>query len=243
MKNPKWHRDEIILALDLYFDPNRGSLDKKNPKIIELSKILNQLPLFANKPDEQRFRNPNGVTLKLCNFLPFDEGYKGKGMTRNSKLDKEIFYEYASIEKRTDLKVIAANIKASIDIKIVTATSLLQEDDPIAYEGSISYRWHKVIERNPAIVEKKKRSILNAHGKLACEICDFDFERVYGELGKGFIECHHKIPLSQIDHETPTLLSDLSLVCANCHRIIHRNIETHSFEQIKKQIRDRILNS
>jgi hypothetical protein len=35
-RNPKWHRDEIILALDLYLDKERGSIDKSNPKIIEL---------------------------------------------------------------------------------------------------------------------------------------------------------------------------------------------------------------
>jgi 5-methylcytosine-specific restriction enzyme A len=81
MRNPKWHRDEIILALDLYFSLDRGSIDHKNPKIIELSKTLNALPLFPDRPDEDRFRNSNGVTLKLSNFLAFDPNYKGKGMT------------------------------------------------------------------------------------------------------------------------------------------------------------------
>src|ERR1700734_2371452 len=96
MRNPKWHQDEIILALDLYFSPTRGSIDTKNPKIIELSGILNSLPIFHDKPDEEKFRNPNGVTLKLSNFLPFDESYKGKGMTGGSKLDKEIFKAFVN---------------------------------------------------------------------------------------------------------------------------------------------------
>lgn len=34
MRNPKWHRDEIILALNLYFDQERGSIDGKNEKLI-----------------------------------------------------------------------------------------------------------------------------------------------------------------------------------------------------------------
>lgn len=45
MRNPKWHRDETILALDLYFNQNRGSIDKSNPNIIHLSQILNSLPV------------------------------------------------------------------------------------------------------------------------------------------------------------------------------------------------------
>jgi predicted HNH restriction endonuclease len=77
MRNPNWHRDEIILALDLYFSRERGSIDDKNSKIIELSKTLNDLPLFPDRPDEEKFRNPYGVTLKLSNFLAFDPDYKG----------------------------------------------------------------------------------------------------------------------------------------------------------------------
>jgi 5-methylcytosine-specific restriction protein A len=56
MRNPKWHRDQIILALDLYFFPNRGSIDDKIKKIAELSQVLNKLPLFPDRPDEEKFR-------------------------------------------------------------------------------------------------------------------------------------------------------------------------------------------
>ena len=102
MRNPKWHRDEIILALDLYFDSQLGSIDSKNPKIIELSSILNQLPIHKHKPDEMKFRNPNGVTLKLSNFKSLDPNYKGKGMSSTSKLDKLIFNEF--FHKKSELK-------------------------------------------------------------------------------------------------------------------------------------------
>lgn len=55
---------------------------------------------------------------------------------------------------------------------------------------------------------------------LACEVCGFDFEAVYGELGRGFIECHHVVPLSEGQRKTS--LRDLALVCSNCHRMAHR---------------------
>ncbi|SFD20171.1 5-methylcytosine-specific restriction enzyme A [Chitinophaga sp. CF118] len=239
MRNPKWHRDEIILALDLYFNPDRGSLDSNNPNIINLSRILNELPLFAHKPDEQRFRNPNGVTLKLCNFLPFDNDYNGKGMTRGSILDQELFIEFSN--KRSELKIIATSIKAAIsNIDVKTAISLVEDDDVTVLEGSILYKLHKVIERNSTIVKKKKERVIEIYGKLSCEICDFDFENFYGEIGNGFIECHHRTPLAQISVRAQTSLSDLALVCANCHRIIHRNLKTHHFEEIKALIQKRL---
>lgn len=112
MRNPKWHREEIILALDLYFNPHRGPIDKNNPSIIELSSILNCLLLVDVKPDEEKFRNPNGVSLKLSNFLALDPQYQGKGMDSYSKLDRELFDEF--VNDRIRLRAEAAEIKARI---------------------------------------------------------------------------------------------------------------------------------
>ena len=89
LRNPKWHRDEIILALDLYSRLEPGHISSTNPEIQELSAILNGLPIHEVRPDEAKFRNPNGVSLKLSNFLAIDPTYKGKGMQSFSKLDKK----------------------------------------------------------------------------------------------------------------------------------------------------------
>lgn len=62
-------------------------------------------------------------------------------------------------------------------------------------------------------------------GRLFCEVpgCGFDFEFMYGDLGSGFAEVHHLRPLSELDQPVSTALPDLAVVCANCHRMIHRN--------------------
>ena len=160
MRNPKWHRDEIILALDLYFDPNRGSIDVKNPKIVELSEILNKLPLFPVKPDQEKFRNPNGVTLKLSNFLAIDPSYEGKGMEAYSKLDKEVFEEFYS--KQKELSNIATEIKSiATDVGLSNIISNVEDDEisnsDSVKEGQILYKLHKVRERDRKIVKKKKK--------------------------------------------------------------------------------------
>jgi predicted HNH restriction endonuclease len=51
--------------------------------------------------------------------------------------------------------------------------------------------------------------------------CGFDFERAYGELGRGYAHVHHKRPLSERDGDEVTRLEDLAVVCANCHAMIH----------------------
>lgn len=112
VRNLKWHRDEIILAPDLYFNVNRGSIDARNPKVTALSETLNKLPLFSIRPDEKRFRNPNGVSLKLSNFQAIDPDYMGKGMEAYSKLDKKLFDEFHNDRQR--LRQIAHQIRQGI---------------------------------------------------------------------------------------------------------------------------------
>lgn len=244
MRNPKWHRDEIILALDLYFADDRGSIDARNKKIVELSKILNDLPLFPDRPDQERFRNPNGVTLKLSNFLVFDPHYKGTGMKGGSKLDKAIFEEF--YWERRKLKMLASQIKKIVEDPILrSGVSSIEEDeqtrDDSVVEGQVLYKLHKYRERDRVIVFRKKEHVQAKYGKLECEACLFDFESFYGEIGKGYIECHHRTPLSKFKVETRTTLDDLALVCSNCHRMLHKKIDAITVADLKMIIRyDRV---
>ena len=228
MRNPKWHRDEIILALDLYFKIEKRQIHSNNPKIVELSALLNRLPIFDEKPDSERFRNPNGVSLKLSNFLAIDNTHTGQGMSSFSKLDKEIFHEFDN--DRTSLSNIANAIRNTLQKPfIIEQLNHIFEDPESKYlsakEGQVLFKLHKYRERNQTIVKKKKNLHLKTFGKLICELCDFDFENTYGEVGRGFIECHHKTPLSELDVNSETKLDDLLLVCSNCHRMLHRGMQ------------------
>jgi 5-methylcytosine-specific restriction protein A len=67
IKNPLWTRDELILALDLYFKLSYGQMDGSNLEVIELSEILNKLPIYDKKPDKETFRSVNNY-LKLIYY-------------------------------------------------------------------------------------------------------------------------------------------------------------------------------
>lgn len=71
-------------------------------------------------------------------------------------------------------------------------------------------------------------------GRLFCEVpgCGFDFETTYGELGNGFAEVHHLRPLGELGRPVSTTLRDLAVVCANCHRMVHRGGGCRSIEGI-----------
>ena len=54
-------------------------------------------------------------------------------------------------------------------------------------------------------------------------MCDFSFAERYGPRGAGFIEAHHDVvPVSTLESGARIKPSDLVLVCANCHRMLHR---------------------
>lgn len=103
-------------------------------------------------------------------------------------------------------------------------------------EGRRLLKLHKVRERKPQIVSRKKKSVLKVTGCLLCEACGFDFATVYGKLGQGFAECHHRSPLADYDEEAPTLLEDLAIVCANCHRMLHRRRPMMKVEDLRAVI-------
>lgn len=81
---------------------------------------------------------------------------------------------------------------------------------------------HFKIERDRGIAKKKIAQFKQTHGKVFCEVCDFVFEERYGEYAKDVIDVHHTRQLATLLPNTMTKLSDLILLCSNCHRVVHR---------------------
>ena len=86
-------------------------------------------------------------------------------------------------------------------------------------EGKLEKRLTNRYER-----DSRLRTIaLRIHGHVCCA-CGFDFEKTYGQQGKGFIEVHHTVPLSIVKNShLVDPAKDMVVLCANCHRMIHRN--------------------
>ncbi len=98
-------------------------------------------------------------------------------------------------------------------------------DNPFAFEGGKKMVIHLKIERNQSLREKKIKEFTKKHGKLFCELCDFSFKDTYPFLEKDIIEVHHIISLANLKKSTKVKLSDLILLCSNCHFAIHQGDE------------------
>lgn len=108
-----------------------------------------------------------------------------------------------------------------------------ENDEQVFVEGADKFKLHRYRERDSSLTRQAKINRLDKFGKLACDVCKFDFSEVYGELGVGFIEAHHTVPISSLDGEAQTKLSDIALVCSNCHRMLHRQKEVRSISSLR----------
>ncbi len=235
-KDPPWKRDELILALDLYFK-KEGSPDKKDPDVLELSRLLRRLPIHPASIRTGKFRSPNSVAMKCMNFQRFDPSKSG-GLSRGAKIEEEIWNEF--VKDKASLHDIAdglINVTSSTSEMEAAAEVSISEEEASAKEGETFLRVHLMRERNRALVNRKKQSVLVEKGKLECEACGFDFSRIYGEIGDGFIECHHIKPVSDLRSGDRTKISDLALICANCHRMLHRS-GLIALNELRQIIRD-----
>jgi 5-methylcytosine-specific restriction protein A len=98
------------------------------------------------------------------------------------------------------------------------------------------FREHKRIERDAKLArEVKKRK------GYTCEVCDLNFEQMYGEIGKDFIEAHHLQPVSEVKGQKLLRdpIKDFAVLCSNCHRMIHKTGKPHDVEGLRTVVQGR----
>lgn len=131
------------------------------------------------------------------------------------KMDRQQVWE--KIRGHADPKVIS--ISGTID-----DLAMIQEmEEPATSrsltEGGISVVISVRYERNIALRDAAFRE----HG-YDCAACGFNYQRIYGDWGKGFAEVHHLTLVSSGDGKKKLVnpKTDLIVLCANCHRMVHR---------------------
>lgn len=90
-------------------------------------------------------------------------------------------------------------------------------------------------ERNPL-----NRAVCLRKKGYRCSVCGLDMGERYGEIGRGYIEVHHAVPVStytvakKIDPE-----KELFPLCPNCHAMVHRRNPPYSIEELKEILKNR----
>lgn len=182
--------------------------------------------------------------LEILDRIPFIQCMIiNKGTKLPGKGFEEFYIGFNSLEKNQKLEVMGKEIQKVFDFgkKWEKVLENLLEYYDIEDNGEFEGRekrvliLHKYFERKSRIINEKKEEARRKEA-LYCEICLFDFSKAYPIVGEGFIECHHKKPISL--GERITRSEDLVLICSNCHRMLHRKYQSGflSIEELKEVV-------
>jgi 5-methylcytosine-specific restriction protein A len=83
----------------------------------------------------------------------------------------------------------------------------------------------------------KARLACIVHYGAKCIVCDFDFAKMFGDLGIGYIHVHHELDLAQIGQNyVVDPIKDLKPVCPNCHAMLHKTKPAMAIKKLKEII-------
>lgn len=104
-------------------------------------------------------------------------------------------------------------------------------------EGQTKQVLVNIYERNSVA-----RQVCINHYGAVCQVCGFDFEDTFGNIGKGFIHVHHVVDLASIGEEyAVNPIKDLVPVCPNCHAMLHRQKPAYGVEKMKAILKEKAI--
>jgi 5-methylcytosine-specific restriction protein A len=155
---------------------------------------------------------------------------------RWSKVEVDVARRFPASSQPADLMATALEVTSTCLSLVLTLTGT-EEAGLTSSDNSVS--WLPEGAKLRVEVNRYERSPVNRvacieHYGLNCQCCGFDFQKVYGQLGEGYIEVHHTTPVSQLG---PGYLvdpiEDLIPLCANCHAAVHRNAPPVTIQELK----------
>ncbi len=231
MRNPDWVRNEVVLKMDLHVRAGRKQLPIGHEEVVRLSNVLNRFPLLPPGLRAGNLRNPPNFSTIFGNFRGIDPIHEPPGLSSNNQLQSVVWKDF--IGDLDSLHSTAQAIQPADSDAAQASTEEVFDEEASLPEGHLLKRLHLTQERNRAVVTAKLNEAWRKEGCIACEACGFDFLVVYGELGRCFAECHHLVPLSDEAFAWNTRISDLAIVCANCHRMLHRGRHAPTMDALR----------
>jgi len=212
--NPNWTRDETILALELYLDREGVVPSPRDPAVIALSGTLRSLPYHSEAAKRPSFRNPDGVGFKLMNLR---QVATGRGLGNVSQTDRDIWAEFGN--DLSKVKALGTAIRAAVHNPLWEKVDELETEE--FWEGALLTQLHYRRERHRQL--RTKLLALHRPNGLKCEMCSLARLDLPIEVQEALFEAHHLLPLSAAASRS-TKLSDVALLCACCHRLLHKMI-------------------
>ncbi|MFI6417713.1 HNH endonuclease [Streptomyces sp. NPDC050842] len=224
MAQISWVRDELLLACALVMENGWRELRQNDMRVLELSELLRSLPLHGDITIDHRFRSPNSVSRKTTDIATAHPDHTGSA-TKGGRPTREIVADFVArpSEMLSAAHALRAGIASGELHRAPVQPDEVDEDgESSSREGRLLVRLALHRERDRGLRNRKIQQVRKLNQPIRCEACTFDFGATYGPLGADYIEVHHVLPL-HVSGPSETRLEDLALLCANCHRMCHRN--------------------
>jgi 5-methylcytosine-specific restriction protein A len=237
----------------VYLSLNQGIADKRDQFGLGVSReiLRDQAKLFKDKLGSDKLREfSDTLDLKLDSIpkattsrrlgLAYEAGNIASKFYSMESLpdDKELVGDvmkmleiYFSLFEEVSLKEANSDLFQEVSLKKEAKKNEVERE---LFEDPTKYRLHRVTERNQTLSKKVKK--LQGY---ECKACGFDFESRYGEIGRGYIEAHHNVPISKLSGAKIQLdpLKDFTVLCSNCHSMIHRIKPTPTVEEFRQNLK------
>lgn len=145
---------------------------------------------------------------------------------------------YTQIELSNSFKV-----EHDLQLMLEHYNDLVRNNGYIILSDNDENRGNIIIERKKFSLHQRFDRVGGSSAKVkklkgyVCEVCGFDFQNTYGDLGREYIEAHHLIPFADLDVDEVRdidMINDFAVLCANCHRMAHRQEDPSDIKTLKK---------
>ena len=178
-----------------------------DPRIIELSDLLNRLPIVSQTSRSEKFRNVAGISQQISRFRQVILNDK-----TSSHMGTIFFRVYEEFEYNMEkLHLIAQAIRQCESVLYEN----MVDTEPSFFEGVILGRVHRHWEhvKGPVFIEREKKCCV-------CGICQDHIYQVSENVK--LLEPHFLRPPETYSADMDFGWVDFIPVCPNCHHILHQ---------------------
>jgi len=160
------------------------------------------------------------ISIDKRDFATSEPSLLGDGRAFEFELD--VLTETSALEhgilNSDEFELLSFAVRFFVHLLAATTKRFVNPDEVLGFPEGAS----TTVEVNRYERDSRNRNMaLGIHG-YSCQVCDFNFANTYGSLGEGYAIVHHVIPVSRLGNNyvlNPE--SDLAVVCANCHCMLH----------------------
>lgn len=207
IKNNKLKSDDLYKKYNFLKDKFKDYIN-----LLTIDCSINDIPLLPVVVIE-----PSDKDMLLDIFK--NKIFEDENKITNSELEELYNQEYTRVKSFNHWDILIDSIKDKINNKAIEnikdeEVQFTEFENIEIIEGGKLDKYINQNKRNKRAREMKFKNFESLNGDLYCEVCKEDEKCV--------LEVHHdSIPICDMNEEHITKLSDLRILCANCHRKAH----------------------